>query len=327
MGEGRRDKMAGAIVESTQQKGILCPGPKIVEADDFVILFERHDKMHGLRMVHGETIQNRFGLFHHTDVIGQPFGSRVFSRSPGANGSGFMWILPPTPELWTIALPHRTQILYTADISLVVTHLELTPGKIVVESGTGSGSLSASLARSVAPSGKVFTFEFNAMRCEKAGEDFIMNGADSIVTIAERDVLQDGFELPPDTLADAVFLDLPAPWTVVKSARAVMKPGGRICNFSPCIEQVQQVAAALEAENFHDIRTYEILVRSFEVQKQLSKEVGKSKKRKRQEVQKQRAELRGGQSGEGKLVTKPYMEMKGHTGFLTFAILLHDQIN
>ena len=47
-----------------------------------------------------------------------------------------------------------------------------------------------------------------------------------------------------------------------------------------------------------DIRTYEILVRSFEVQKQLSKEVGKSKKRKRQEVQKQRAELRGGQSGE-----------------------------
>ena len=46
-----------------------------------------------------------------------------------------MWILPPTPELWTIALPHRTQILYTADISLVVTHLELTPGKTVVESG------------------------------------------------------------------------------------------------------------------------------------------------------------------------------------------------
>ena len=53
----------------------------------------------------------------------------------GANGNGFVFLLSPTSELWTLALPHRTQILYLADISTVVNFLELRPGSVVLESG------------------------------------------------------------------------------------------------------------------------------------------------------------------------------------------------
>lgn len=47
-------------------------------------------------------------------------------------------MLPPTPELYTLCLQHRTQILYNVDISQVILELELKPGSIVVESGTGT---------------------------------------------------------------------------------------------------------------------------------------------------------------------------------------------
>ena len=79
-------------------------------------------------------------------------------------------MLAPTPELWTGVLRHRTQILYLADIAMVCTMLELRPGATVLESGTGSGSLTTSLVRAVAPTGHVHTFEFHEQRAQLATE-------------------------------------------------------------------------------------------------------------------------------------------------------------
>ncbi len=52
-----------------------------------------------------------------------------------SNGGGWLTLLHPTSELWTSSLPHRTQILYAADIATIITHLELRPGSVVCESG------------------------------------------------------------------------------------------------------------------------------------------------------------------------------------------------
>lgn len=51
------------------------------------------------------------------------------------NRKGWVYLLHPTPELWTVNLLHRTQILYTTDISMVILRLALKPGSVVVESG------------------------------------------------------------------------------------------------------------------------------------------------------------------------------------------------
>ena len=128
-----------------------------------VIVYERHDIMKAVTVSEGSVLQNRFGVFKHSEWIGKPFGSKVVSSK-----GGFVYLLAPTPELWTLVLNHRTQILYIADISFVIMYLEIVPGCVVLESGTGSGSLTTSLARAVAPSGHVYTFDFHEQRAASA---------------------------------------------------------------------------------------------------------------------------------------------------------------
>ncbi|PUZ46586.1 hypothetical protein GQ55_7G091500 [Panicum hallii var. hallii] len=234
---------------------------RIAEGDT-VVVYERHDAMRAVAVRAGGVLQNRFGVFRHDDWIGLPFGSKVFSTAGGGGagrggggkgggggkaGGGFVHLLVPTPELWTLVLSHRTQILYIADISLVVAYLELVPGCVVLESGTGSGSLTTSLARAVAPHGRVHTFDFHEQRAASAREDFERNGLSNLITVNVRDIQGEGFPEEHRASSDAVFLDLPQPWLAIPSVSLMLKQDGVLCSFSPCIEQVQRACEAMRS--------------------------------------------------------------------------------
>lgn len=200
--------------------------------------------------------QTKYGAFPHAEMIGKEFGCKMYSK----NKKGWLYLLHPSPELWTVTLPHRTQILYSTDISLLMMELELRPGSVVVESGTGSGSLSHAFIRTIKPTGHLYTYDFHQQRAEKAREEFVDHDIGQYVTSTCRDVLQDGFTV--EDKADAVFLDLPSPWTAIPHAKkALKKSGGRLCSFSPCIEQVQRTCTALRQDGFCDIKTIECLTR------------------------------------------------------------------
>ncbi|CAB0004969.1 unnamed protein product [Nesidiocoris tenuis] len=220
-----------------------------IDEGDTVILYLSASNMHAFRVQptiknkHGELVENVFqttyGALKVASLVGVKFGSKVqMSR-------GWAFVLQPNPELWTLTLPHRTQIIYTADISLIVFHLELRPGSFVVESGTGSGSLTHALARRVGPHGTVRTFDFHDQRAQIATEEFAQHGLSNVVQVACRDVSCDGFGEDVQGRADAVFLDLPHPWLVVHHTVAAFKSdGGRFASFSPCIEQRSQTVAS-----------------------------------------------------------------------------------
>ena len=150
---------------------------------------------------------------------------------------------------------------------MILLQLELRPGSIVIESGTGSGSLSHSFIRTIAPHGHLHTFDFHQQRVELATEEFSKHGLSSNVTTRQRDVCRDGFDL--DGIADAVFLDLPHPWDAIAHAKKALNStkGGRLCSFSPCLEQVQKAIAKMRQEGFVEISTMECLLREFQVRK------------------------------------------------------------
>ncbi|KAK2973320.1 hypothetical protein RJ640_027963 [Escallonia rubra] len=299
---------------------------RCISDGDLVIVYERHDTMKAVKVSESSTLQNRFGVFKHSDWIGKPFGSKVFSSK-----GGFVYLLAPTPELWTLVLSHRTQILYIADISFVVMYLEIVPGCLVLESGTGSGSLTTSLARAVAPTGHVYTFDFHEQRAVSAREDFDRTGLNSLVTVGVRDIQGEGFPDDFTGVVDSVFLDLPQPWLAIPSAGKMLKQDGVLCSFSPCIEQVQRSSETL-GSHFTDIRTFEVLLRTYEVregkmescQGDEGSSFGSSSfgslPCKRRQTSNEGSNWQENPSSP-MIIARPSVEARGHTGYLTFARL------
>lgn len=92
--------------------------------------------------------------------------------------------------------------------------------------GTGSGSLSHAILRTIAPTGHLHTVEFHQQRAETVEREFREHRVDHLVTVRNQDVCRDGFGV--SGAADAVFLDIPSPWEAVKHARTAMRRQGRV---------------------------------------------------------------------------------------------------
>ncbi|KAI2657636.1 tRNA (adenine(58)-N(1))-methyltransferase catalytic subunit TRMT61A [Labeo rohita] len=282
---------------------------EFIQEGDVVIIFLGHESMMPIKVQSGAQTQTRYGVIRHSsDLIGQRFGSKV-TCSKG----GWVYVLHPTPELWTVNLPHRTQILYTTDIANITLMLELKPGSVVCESGTGSGSLSHAILRTIAPTGHLHTVEFHAQRAEKAIEEFKEHKVSHLVTVRNQDVCKDGFGITG--VADAVFLDIPSPWEAITHAKSAMKRK----------EQVQRTCEALLDHGFEEICTLEVLLRVHDVRTvtlplpDFGPEEGSADSTQMaSDLSQEEIPNTGNTSVICKTATPP-REMAGHTGYLTFA--------
>jgi tRNA (adenine57-N1/adenine58-N1)-methyltransferase catalytic subunit len=266
----------------------------------------------------GMVTNTRFGSFPHSTIIGTPWGSQIRASKvdTGSRGrvtskkrkaselrdedaeedetkeaesaeSGFLHVLPPTPESWTYSLPHRTQVVYTPDYSYILHRIRARPGTRLIEAGSGSGSFTHAAARAVfngypsgndqsAGVGRVYSYEFHKERHEKVAEEMKTHNLSSLVTCTHADAYKDGFLLPSgeggarsqSPRASAIFLDLPAPWsalphltrTTTEAGPSALDPDSPvyICTFSPCIEQAQKTISYLRKYSWLDIQMVEV---------------------------------------------------------------------
>ncbi|PQE21786.1 hypothetical protein CJF30_00010989 [Rutstroemia sp. NJR-2017a BBW] len=214
-----------------------------------------------------------------------------------AADTGFIHFLPPTAEIWTNSLPHRTQVVYTPDYSYILHRLRARPGTSIIEAGAGSGSFTHASTRAVFSGypnehttkkrklGKVWSFEFHEQRHGKLVEELSDHGLDGIVQITHRDVCEGGFLVDGQSpKADAIFLDLPAPWLALPHLTrsppppiqnnapfvSALNPEASIhlCTFSPCIEQVQRTISVMRQLGWVDIEMVELAHKSLEVRRE-----------------------------------------------------------
>ncbi|KAK0778772.1 tRNA (adenine-N(1)-)-methyltransferase catalytic subunit trm61 [Friedmanniomyces endolithicus] len=214
-----------------------------------------------------------------------------FAKAAVEAGSGFIHILPPTPEDWTLSLDHRTQVVYTPDYSYILQRLRAKPGDTLIEAGAGSGSFTHAAARAVFSgypdstrkkrrTGRVYSYEYHEPRVQTLRKELQDHGLENIVQLTHRDVCNDGFLLSPDISpttsphATAIFLDLPAPWLALKylthTSPSPLKPGSpvHICTFSPCIEQVTATVSHLRKLGWTEIEMLEIQNRRLDVRRE-----------------------------------------------------------
>ena len=193
----------------------------------------------------------------------------------------FLVLEADTMDLLT-SLRRGAQTIGAKDVASLLLWADVRPGNRVVEAGSGTGSLTLALARTVGPQGSVVSYDLRPEASALARRNLERAGLGAIVTFHVGDI-RGGIA---DRDQDAVFLDIPDPWAAVESAWAALRPCGHLAAFSPNMEQVKETVAALRAKRFVEVRSHELLEREMEVHE---------------------------------LGVRPSFAALGHTGYLTFA--------
>lgn len=178
-------------------------------------------------------------------------------------------------------LERKAQIVLPKDAARILFETGLGAGDRVLEAGVGSGSLTLTLAHAVAPGGRVYALEQREDHLDVGRRNVARAGLEGVVEfrigdirkgIAERDL-------------DAGVLDIPDPEAAIAAVTASLRPGAVIAVYTPLIHQAEKAVNALRAEAYWEIRTLELLERTWTFHDQGA---------------------------------RPDFDMLGHTGFLTF---------
>jgi len=174
------------------------------------------------------------------------------------------------------------QVILLKDAAIIAAYSGLESGKLVVDAGTGSGWLAAYLAKIVAPTGKVITYERREEFIKLAKENFKLLKIKNI-KIKNKDI----YEGISEKNVDLITLDLQEPWRVIPFAEKSLKIGGFLVVYSPQITQAIEFANKVnESRSLRFEKSIELLERSWKIK--------------------------------GK-IARPEFHMLGHTGFISFA--------
>lgn len=147
-------------------------------------------------------------------------------------------------------------IINTKDVGYIITNTGIHRNSKILEAGTGSGFLTAHLAR-ITPN--VISYEKNPDFLNIAKTNFKTLGLD--VNLKQKDI----YEGIDEKNLDLIILDLAEPWNVLDHAKKALRNGQFLVCYLPTISQVIELVKKSEG-NFLLEKVSEILEREWHVE-------------------------------------------------------------
>ncbi|MBE0432999.1 tRNA (adenine-N1)-methyltransferase [candidate division WOR-3 bacterium] len=232
----------------------------IIKEKDLVMVYLDEKRQFLVQAIPRLRISTDHGDLNLSDIVGQPFGFTGKTHL----GRDFYCLKPSTADLM-MKLRRLTTIVYPKDLGDLLLETAVGPGSRVIEVGTGSGALTLVLAKFLAPDGIVYSYDRRDEFVENARKNLERAGYAGNVEFTCADVTRKGFA---EKEVDAVFIDVPEPWTIVPRAFEALKGGHHVVSWSPNVEQVKRTVDELEAHDFKRIQAKEIIEREILVRPQ-----------------------------------------------------------
>jgi len=147
------------------------------------------------------------------------------------------------------------------DIGLVIGHTGAGEGDRVLDAGTGTGVLSAYLARAGAV---VTTYERDPEFADVARENMALGGVADRVDVRTGDLLTSVDDLAGDASFDLLTLDTEDAPAAVERTPELLVPGGYLAAYVPFVERTRAVVGAARDAGLSEIRTFETLQREMD---------------------------------------------------------------
>lgn len=228
----------------------------IFKEGDLVFLYQ-DPRRHWITRVGEGRFHTHRGYLELKDLVGLEPGQLV-KTSLGQMIAAF------EPRLMDLvdSFDRPTQILYPKDIGYTLYRLGLKNGHSVIEVGTGSGAITAAIAQTIAPDGRIYTYENRNEFLRNAQKNLAKTGLSNMVTFRNIDP-SEGFL---ERKVDAAIIDLGDPWKMVSPAWDALAGGGTLAGFTPTVNQLEKLAEALRKNGFLVLEAVELLIREFKTE-------------------------------------------------------------
>ncbi|MCH8985058.1 MAG: tRNA (adenine-N1)-methyltransferase [Acidobacteria bacterium] len=242
------------------------------------MLYDRKGRRYLIDLIEGASFHYHKGALAHAEIVGTAPGTTLASTLNAP-----LTVLRPRLADYVTKMGRGAAIVYPKDVGAILTWGDIGSGMTVLEAGTGSGSLTMALARTVGSSGHVVSVDLRQDHHDKAKKLIrgFFNGIPHWIDLIVGDV----GEVLANTRPDRVVLDVPEPWHHVPCVVERMRLGGVFCSYLPTIPQVEKLRAAMAGtRRFIEVTSFEVFHREWAVS-------GRS--------------------------VRPEHRMVGHTGFIT----------